>query len=113
MTPRLIPFEPKHLTMFVNRETGNYDRPPMESHRGPAFTAVVDDRVIGCAGIALTGVMGIVVAWCSFSEEIGRYPLWVTKTVRRVLNESMPALGIYQIEAIVFKDSERTCLRLF
>ena len=108
MEPTLIPFEPRHLAMFVNRETGNYDRPPSEvGHDGPAFSIVVEDRIIGCAGLSLTGLAGIVVAWCSFSEEVGKYPIWLTKNVKRVLNDSMRALKIHQIEAIVFKDSER------
>lgn len=105
MTPRLIPFESWHLTAFINRETQKPDIPGYLI--GPAYTAILDDRILGCAGIVPIPQLNIAVGWASFTEEMFHHRIWISRTVRNVLRDYLQAFPVDRIEALVPVNSER------
>lgn len=102
-SPTLIPFVAEHLMALVNRDTLRQEdwRHAVDKERlGPAFTATVDDKIIGCAGV-LIPVEGLGMAWMVLSHDIVRYRVWLTRTVRRVLADIRRAHRLHRIEANV------------
>ena len=73
---------------------------------GPAFTAVHDGRIIGCAGINIIWP-GVGAAWVAFGKEIEPHGLWATRTVRAILRDSVRSFNLHRIEAVVDADSSR------
>ena len=109
MPPILIPFEAKHVMMMQNRENV-MDEPwslALEKQlAGPAFTAICDGQVLGCAGLILPWP-GIGLAWMELSEQADQYRLWLTKVTRRVLTDLMRAHRLHRVEVVVLADSPR------
>lgn len=107
MTPVLIPFEQWHLGQFINRDTGTYDYQPIRMTEGPCFSALLDGRILGSAGICVTFIAKVGVAWASFSAELlEKYPIWTTRAVRGIVDNSFRTLGLNHIEAVVNSNSE-------
>lgn len=70
-------------------------------HRGPAYTATYDGRVIGCAGIVVNWI-GFGVAWLVMTPEGRReHPLVAARLLRRLLPEA--ARGLRRLEADVLE----------
>lgn len=106
--PLLRPFRPSDLDALQNRD-GEQGATKAMAHEqatgGPAFTAVVGDRVIGCAGIVLPW-SGIGMAWMAIEPDLGERGLWLTRTVRRVLDDTQRACCLHRIEAVALADFE-------
>ena len=75
---------------------------------GPAYTGLVGDRVLGCAGITRCWP-GVGEAWTVFSEEVCHHPLWLQKTVRSVIHASMVGMGLHRLQAVARAESARNC----
>jgi hypothetical protein len=73
-------------------------------HKGPAWTATFDGRVLGCAGVVINWI-GCGVAWLVMTPE-GRenHPLVAARLVRRLLPEA--ARGLRRLEADVLEGWE-------
>ncbi len=95
--------------MFINR-----DNPVFEGLRfaigkeqgGPAYTAMIDGKVLGCAGVVIPWP-GMGIAWVTFDKSIERYGLWATRTIRRMFNDIIKGLHLYRVEAVVLTDNIR------
>lgn len=95
------------MLAFANRDTHVIQELRLaedKQRRGPAFTAVVEESILGCAGIMLMWE-GVGVAWCAFGPHIDRYAVWMTKHVRRVLDDTMRSLNLHRMEAVVLADN--------
>ena len=108
--PRLIPFVAEHLAWFVHRDSDYIESVQSaldKERRGPAFTAVLDERVVGCSGIMLAWP-GLGVAWATFSNELlVKYPIWVTRVTRSVLHTTMRVWKLHRVELVVLAGNER------
>lgn len=93
---KVIWFEPKHLLRIqINK---NQDLPYFKDvdllelgkaylDAGPAYTGMASNGdIIGCAGI-IKHWKGTGSAWAFISKQADRYPLAVTKAIRKYLNE--------------------------
>lgn len=106
--PSLVPFRAEHMLTFVNRDTDVLQemRFAVEKERGgPAFTALVDNKIIGCGGIVLMWG-GVGAAWVAVSKDIEPYKVWMTRTVRRSLRDIVRALNLHRVEAVVLTDGD-------
>lgn len=101
--PFLVPFKAEHMLAFVPR--GTPVLPEMrfalaKEKGGPAFTAMLDDRVIGCAGIVLLWP-GVGSAWVVFDKEIEKHSVWMTRHVKAVLRDTARCFKLHRVEAVV------------
>lgn len=104
ITPKLIPYEAWHLLELDNRNSGdsfNYDD-ALHKERSPAFTAVVNGKVIGCAGVILMWP-GVGHAWVALSSEAAAHGIWLTRTIRNVLRDIIRGCALHRIEAVVYE----------
>lgn len=108
-SPMVIPFKAEHLTALVNRDS--QQREPWalaieKQQGGPALTGMLDDRVLGCAGLILPWP-GVGLAWMVLSEQIGDHGLWMTKMVKRFLDDVIRCHGLHRLEAVVLAENTR------
>lgn len=106
--PVLVPFQAAHLREFWDRDGwAPKDWPlAMEQERARmAFTMLVDGQVLGCAGVGRLN--GAWKAWVTITDAAFAYRVWVTRNVRRILEDSSRALGIDRVEAVTLADSPR------
>ncbi len=100
---RMIPFEPRHLCSVVPRQE---DQKPPEImwsvlHKGgPAWTGMVDDRILFCAGILILWE-GVAEAWSFCDEEASRYPREVLKYQVEYLNRMIKERKLHRVQAHV------------
>lgn len=87
--------------MLVNRDGSQISREAIlaQAMAGPAFTAVIDGRPLGCAGLVLPWP-GVGMAWMKLGDDIGRHGLWLTRTVKRFLRDAIRIYHLHRIEAI-------------
>jgi hypothetical protein len=83
------------IEMAVARET-----------KGPAYTAMLDDKVIACSGVIVLWP-GVGYAWASFTDDIYAHRIWVTRTIRSALRDIQRSLDLHRIEAVVLYDDDR------
>ena len=112
-TPRLSPFRPSDLLEMADRENQNVDeairmaRVIFEASTG--FTARLNGRVIGCAGMFVQW-KGVGHAWVVISSEMVstmHYKKWFHGCVRNLLRHVCAANDLRRVEAVVRADSER------
>lgn len=106
--PTLIPFKAEHALEIDNRDLEKHgiEFARTKEEGGPAWTVMVEDRILACAGfVAPWEGMGIV--WVSCSKEIDQYAIWFTRICRRLLREQMDQWNVHRMEAVVLADSER------
>ena len=91
MNPKLVPFEQAHLHAFDSDDVKS----------GPAFTALLDDVVLGCSGVTLLWP-GVGLAWAMFTEELTtKWPIWTTRTVRNMLHMIINGHRLHRVEMAV------------
>lgn len=108
-SPRLVPFEAHHLRGLLNRDSSYQDseaQARIKATFGIAWTALHEERILGCAGIVLQWP-GMASAWMVVSEDIGRYAVWLTRTVKRFLRDAIRAYKLHRIEAVVIVGNVR------
>jgi len=107
--PMLISFKAEHMLAFLDRDSSVLEemRFAMQKERGgPAFTATLDGKVIGCAGI-IKMWPGVGYAWVVFGKDIECYSIWFTRTIRAILRDIVRALELHRVEAVVYRDNKR------
>lgn len=70
---------------------------------GPAFTMLLDNVIVGCAGIQIFWP-GTAVAWANFAKEAfshPRYAVWITRMTKGCLRDSVRAFHLRRIEMVV------------
>ena len=102
--PSLIPFKAEHLMMFIDRDGLFYNMKDAihKENDGPAFTAVLGDKILGCAGIILQW-QGVGTAWVVFNKDIEHYMLWATRTIKYTLRDIKRALNLHRIDMTVLE----------
>jgi hypothetical protein len=106
---KLIPFKAEHLAIFIHRDSDYMESVQNmldKERRGPAFTAVCDDMIVGCAGVIIQWP-GVGVAWAVFSQNIFKYPIWVTRNVRVALRDFIRAYQLHRVEMVVLPQHVR------
>ncbi len=106
--PTVRAFRSEDLAAIVNRDGQQIPQAVLmqQACAGPAWTAVVDDRPIGCAGVVMPWP-GVGMAWMVLSEEIERHGIWLCKTVVAFLSETVNRHGLHRVEAVALVDSPR------
>lgn len=106
---RLIPFKAEHLFHFVDRDIdviSTLQSGLTKQNGGPSFSAVIDDKIVGCAGIMILWP-GVGYAWVAFGKEIEKYPIWYTRMVKAVIRDTVRNYGLHRIEAAVLCGESR------
>jgi RimJ/RimL family protein N-acetyltransferase len=107
--PVLVPFKMEHLAHFEDRDKwgrGDWRVAYNKEIMGPSFSAVCGGRVIACAGIAIPWP-GMGTCWATFGEEAAHHPVWLSRTCRRIINDTVRACGLHRIEAVSLRNNER------
>jgi RimJ/RimL family protein N-acetyltransferase len=92
----------------VNRDTAHQEPWTLaieKQQSGPAMTGILGETMLGCAGIILPWP-GMGLAWMVLSEQIGEHGLWMTKMVKRFLDDAIRCYGLHRLEAVVLSDNE-------
>lgn len=108
-TPTLIPFLASHLQGLVNRDTAFRDPWSLaveKAQGGPAFTGVLGDTILGCAGVVLPWP-GVGLVWMVLGEQIEEHGLWMTRTVKHFLADVRRCHDLHRLEAVVFESNAR------
>ncbi len=107
--PRLVPFKAEHMLTFVNRDTDVLQEMRFATQKergGPAFTALLNNKVIGCAGIIVMWP-GVGSAWLALSNDIDGHGMWLCSMVKSVMQDTIRALKLHRVEAAVLSDNKR------
>lgn len=106
--PEVRPFQVTDVQQLVNRDAVNQDMTltVQQANAGPAFTAWIGDKPIGCAGVVLAW-SGVGMAWMAVSDEIAEHGLWLTRIVRAFLRDIIRANRLHRLEAVALEDSTR------
>jgi hypothetical protein len=108
----IIPFEPHHLSQIhlqdQQRRTISHLMTEPEYlqvlTQGPAISAVIDDRVLGCAGV-IVQFIGIGFLWAAIAQDAGAHFIRMHRAARRLLE--IPRLR--RIEATSEVDFAQGC----
>jgi len=106
--PRLVPFKAEHMLEFVNRDTlalAEWKFAIEKERGGPAFTAIIDDVILGCAGVMLVWP-GVGVAWLAASKSMNKHTIWMTRLTRMALTDVMRSFHLHRVEAVVLTSNE-------
>jgi hypothetical protein len=99
----------EHLAQFEDRDKwgrGDWRTAYNKEVMGPAYSAVVNDRVVACAGIVIPWP-GMGSCWATFGEEAAKYPIWLTRTCRRIIADVVRCCGVRRLEAVVLQENLR------
>lgn len=72
---------------------------------GPAFTFKVENEVFGCFGIVIPW-QGMGMAWMDLSATASCYPVWLTRTTKRIVEDAMRAYDLRRMETVVLADND-------
>jgi len=100
MTPTVRGFRATDAQCLLNRDGVQLDVAALvrQAAAGPSFTACVEDRPIGAAGVILLWP-GVGSCWMTVTDELGQHGLWMTKTVKRFLREMIRVHQLHRLEA--------------
>src|SRR3990167_4276889 len=93
--PILIPFIAEHILSLINRDVNFKEefRLALEKERGgPAFTAIFDSKIIGCAGVIIPWE-GVGIAWTALNKDIELHKFWMARVIKRILKDVIKFLG--------------------
>lgn len=108
---RIVPFAPEHLTAiapgpFDAIAVEGLDLRAMAASRadvGPAWSAVADGRILGCAGIVPLW-RGVAAGWLFGGEELRRHPVALHRAVARGVPQAMRGLGLHRLQISVHEN---------
>lgn len=108
ISPVVRPFQVTDVQQLVNRDAPGQDMTMtvQQATAGPAFTAWVGQRPIGCAGVVLAWP-GVGMAWMAVSDDIAEHGLWLTRIVRAFLRDIIRANRLHRLEAVVLEENTR------
>ena len=108
MSVRIVPFAPAHLTAIA---PGPFDAIAVEgldlralaalrADVGPAWSAMRDGRILGCAGIVPLW-RGVGAGWLFGGAELRRHPMLLHRAVARGVPQAMRGLGLHRLQISV------------
>lgn len=114
MRPTIVPFKAEHILSFRNRDgnpIGSVQSALEKEKYGIAFTAVLEGRVLGCAGIIILPevVKGVGFCWASFSKELSNHMFWITRQIRNGLRDTILAYDLHRVEMVALADNPINC----
>lgn len=106
---KIVPFQREHVNMFSPREAieGERNYAAMIS-LGPSFSAEVDGRIIGCAGIVRLW-NGVGEAWAILGDDFYKHRFSLHKIVKRFVKDAMIGMKLHRLQAYAIASSERNC----
>jgi hypothetical protein len=75
-----------------------------QAGQGPAYTATVDGKVAGCAGIAIADYGAWGTAWAVLGPLGRQHGVFISRAVKRGLRAIISAYGLRRVEADVLAD---------
>jgi hypothetical protein len=104
----VIPFKPEHPKMLENpRNDGEVlglpgvdDYLQLLPQSGPAFSGVMDGRLVGCAGVVMLSEDSGQV-WMMADHYMDDYPVELHRTMKAAMNVAHDVYGLNRIEAMV------------
>lgn len=107
-TPTLRPFQETDAATLANRdgEQCTVAHLLLQAQAGPSFTAEIDGRILCCGGLVMPWP-GLGQVWMLIGDDLGPYGFWVSKTVRRLLDELVALHQIHRLEAVALEESPR------
>jgi len=111
MKNELIPFIPEHIDLMELRDEKhmkNYkDKIANYATMGLAYTLVVDDEIVCCAGI-VSPHAGIAEAWLVAGKNFDKHGTVISRTIKNFLKWTQPFYHRYQMSVLEgFEDAER------
>lgn len=110
----IIAFEPEHLGQMLPRkfeaaEMAYVGDPELYTRaylqRGPAWTGIVRDQIMGCAGVCLLW-RGVGEAWMVTTELVARCPLAFHRAIAGRLDEVMMSMNLWRLQAAIHAEHE-------
>ena len=89
---------------FVQEDFAALAHPGWQAGQGPAYTATVDDQVIGCAGVSLCTYAPWGTAWALLGPLGREYGRGVSRAVAAGLRGIIRDYGLVRVEAEVLAD---------
>jgi hypothetical protein len=74
--------------------------------KGPAFTAEVDGKVLGCGGVVVLWP-GVGACWMVLADDIGKHGLWLCKATIEFLDKATRDLKLHRLEAMALHECVR------
>lgn len=116
----IVPFEPEHGEMIMVPSKGQLERnekdPGLKDYTpailaqygqaGPAYTLIVNDQVIVCAGIIIMWP-GVGTAWAVASPLIEKYAIAGSSAVLRGMRDIIIEHKLHRVQAPVYEHFER------
>jgi hypothetical protein len=103
-TPKLVPFNHQHLLSIDNRDPWiTDDHAIRERDKNPGFSALVDDKVIMCAGVIIQWA-GMGTAWSIVTTDFLKHRFWCTRMVRLGLRDIIKIWNLHRVEMVVLSD---------
>lgn len=104
-SPRIIPFRPEHLVQIKIRvNTGSVTDylavGKMYEAMGPAFSAELDGKILGAAGVAILW-KGVGEAWVWVPQEVVVHPLFFHRNVKAMMAEVKQMKKLVRIQTTV------------
>ncbi len=111
----IIDFEADHAKEILGGDVNDEKiRPPIEVSRfvegmvvkNMAFTGVINGNIVACGGIyPIWDNVGE--AWFLGTDHVNQYPVIITKTIRKYLNNLMSLNKLHRVQAHVRSDWDR------
>lgn len=103
--PQLVPFKAEHLLAIASRNPFDDDLIEdayRKETRGPAFTAMVDDKPMAAAGVVVLW-HGVGEAWTVFGHDFPKHAIWITRTIKFALRDIIRGCNLHRVEATVLE----------
>lgn len=111
MDKKIVPFKAEHLqhlngsVLGLMATWGITELVALEQS-GPAYTAMIDGDVVGCAGVILSW-RGCGEVWSVLADEAKLYPLFLHRSVKRMLNMIIEEHELHRVQGIVINGVEK------
>lgn len=105
----MIPFRAEHLLAIASRnpfDDGLLADAFRKEAKGPAFTAIAEDKPIAAAGVVVLWP-GVGEAWTVFGHDMPKHALWITRTIRMALRDIIRGCNLHRVEATVLESQTK------
>lgn len=105
----IIPFEPEHLRnlqarSFEGREMAAFADPEAQAReylrRGPAFSGLIEGRLMGCLGVCLLW-RGVAEVWMVTTDLVAQFPLAFHRAISQGIAVMEKSLNLWRLQVAV------------